>query len=94
MQRRGEVDRPRHLKRDAARARVQDIVAAKGDVFPTLLPPFVRDEVRELIVAIGSGGVRFGGEGTVPFACLFERRNRLKHGFELVLCGGVRRGKT
>src|SRR5258708_25815004 len=48
----------------------------------------------ELVVALGSRGVRFGGEGAVPFARFFGRRNRLKRGFELVLRGGVRRGKT
>jgi len=73
---------------------VQNIVAAKGDVFPPLLAPFVRDKISELVVAVGSGGVRFGGEGAVPLARFFGRRNRLKRGFDRVLGGGVRRGKT
>ena len=93
-QRRGELDRRGHFEGDAARARVQNIVAAKRDVFPPLLAPFVRDEVRELIVAVGSGGVRFGSEGAVPFSSFFGRRNRLKRGFELVFGRGVRWGKT
>src|SRR5882762_1319243 len=54
---RRERDRRGHFKRDAARARVQNIVAAERNVFPSLLAPFVRDEISELIVAVGSSGM-------------------------------------
>src|SRR2546430_12797812 len=70
-QRRSEVDRLRHFKRDAAWARVQNIVAAKRDLFPALFAPLVRNEVRELSIAFGSGRMRFGGERAMPFASLF-----------------------
>ena len=93
-QRRGEIDGLGHFERNAARARVQDVVAAKRDVFPALLAPFIRNEVRELIVALGSSGMRFGGERAVPFARFFGRGNGLKRGFESVLRGGMRGRKT
>ncbi len=93
-QRRGELDRRGHFEGDAARARVQNIVAAQRDVFPSLLAPFASDEVSKLVIAIGSRGMRFGGEGAVPFARFFGRRNGLERGFELVFGGGMPRGKT
>jgi len=74
-QRRGEVDRLGHFERDVARARMQHIVAAKSDLFPSLLAPFVRDEVRELVVATGRRGVRFRSEGAVPFTGFVGRRD-------------------
>jgi len=47
---------------------VQDIVTAQRNVFPSLLSPFIRDEIGELVVALGGGGMRFGRESTMPFA--------------------------
>ena len=88
------MDRLGHFERDVARARVQHIVAAKSDLFPSLLAPFVRDEVRELVVATGCRRVRFRSEGAVPFTGFGGRRDRLKHGFDLVLGGGVLWGKA
>jgi len=66
---------------------VQNIVAAKGDVFPPLLVPFVRDKISELF-CVGSAG-----EVGVKVRCrsrLFGT-DRLKRGFDRVLgsaCGG------
>src|SRR5437588_4344970 len=82
-----------HFERDAARTRVQNVVAAKRSVFPALFAPFVGDEVRKLIVAFGSGGMRFGCERAMPFTRFFGRGNGLKSGFNCVLCSGARRRK-
>jgi len=73
---------------------VQNIVASQRDVFPSLFAPFCRDEIGKLTIALGSSRVRFGGEGVMPVTGFLRRWNRLKHGLELVLGGGVRRGKT
>src|SRR5258708_12984437 len=88
------MDGRRHFERDAAGARMQNGVAAQRDIFPSLFAPFVRDEVRELIVAVGSSGMRFRSEDAVPFARFFGRRNRLKPRFELMFRGSVQRSKT
>src|SRR5258708_14015355 len=88
------MDGRRHFERDAAGARMQNGVAAQRDIFPSLFAPFVRDEVGELIVAVGSSGMRFRSEDALPFARFFGRRNRLKPRFELMLGDRVRRSKT
>src|SRR5260370_31466141 len=86
--------RRRNFEGGAARARMQNVVAAERDIFPSLFAPFVRDEVRELIVAVGSSGMRFRSEDAVPFARFFGRRNRLKPRFELMVRGSGQRRKT
>jgi len=73
---------------------VQNVVAAKRNVFPALFAPFVGDEVRKLIVAFGSGGMRFGCKRAMPFTRFFGRGNGLKREFESLLRGGMGRRKT
>ncbi len=73
---------------------MQNVVAAQRDVFPSLFAPFVCDEVRELIVAVGGRWMRFRSEGAMPFASFVGRWNRLKLRFEIVFRGGVSWSKT
>ena len=61
-----------HFEGNFARDGIQDVVFADGDVFQALGFPLIGDPSREFVVARGTGGMRFEGEGAV------ELRNSLR----------------
>src|SRR5262249_6980192 len=77
-----------HLKRRALGIAAVDLVAVDHNIFKALLLPLIPNVFGELIVALGSGDVRFLGKDAMLAAFFVRSRDGLELGLDGSFTGG------
>ena len=81
-----------HFHGDGAGQGSEYIVAMDAHIFEALLFPQARHVERQIVIALGAGGMRLGGEVAMLLLLLAGRRDGTELLFDGLLDAGPRRG--